>query len=99
MAQFLIQLDARFDRAPLRRGETAMVTVTCSPGLDIMTTAIDLDAADGAVVDGPRVSVPARHEVNWRVPAARPRMPARAPPGGKAPRPFAPAAPPGPPAQ
>jgi hypothetical protein len=75
MAPILVQLDARFDRAPLRFGQTAMVTVTCSPWIDVTKTPIDLDAADGALVTGPRVSVPARHEVNWRVRAERPGTP------------------------
>lgn len=44
-----------------------MVTVTYPAGFDVMSTPSSIDAGDGAVVDGPRVRVPARREVNWRV--------------------------------
>lgn len=63
----LIQLDARFGRSPLRVHETAMVTVAFRAGLDVVSAPPSIDAADGAVVDWPRVRVPARHEVSWRL--------------------------------
>jgi len=75
VAPILVLLDARFARSPLHSGETAMVTVTCAPGIDVMSTAIDLDASSGAIVGGPRVRVPARREVHWQVRAERPGTP------------------------
>lgn len=71
VAPVVVQLDARFSRAPLAPHQAAMVTVTYAAGIDVMTAAIDLEAGDGAVVDGARVRVPARREVNWRVRADR----------------------------
>jgi hypothetical protein len=71
MALVFIQLDARFSRAPLRPGESAMVTATLRSGTDVMSAPIELEAGDGAAVHGPRVRVFARREVNWQVCAER----------------------------
>jgi hypothetical protein len=62
-----IQLEARFGRSPLRVHEAAMVTVTYRAGLDLMSARPSIDAGDGAVVDLPRVRVPARREESWRL--------------------------------
>ena len=58
------QLEARFAQAPLRPGDVAVVTVTCSPGADVM--AAMATGNGGAVVDPGRVRVPGRREVIWR---------------------------------
>jgi hypothetical protein len=76
VAPIVVQLDARFDRSPLHAGETALVSVTCAPGIDVMRAAIDLEVDKSAVVERPRVRVPARREVHWRVRAERPGTPA-----------------------
>jgi hypothetical protein len=67
VAVVFIQLDARFGRAPLRPGETAMVTATLKSGIDVMGVATSIEVGEGAVVEGPQVRVQARREVNWRV--------------------------------
>ena len=95
VAVVFVQLDARFSRAPLEAHQAAMVTVTYAAGIDVMTAAIDLEAGDGAVVDGPRVRVPARREVNWRVRAERRGTPTVTARVGSARYPFALAAAPG----
>ena len=64
MAIAFTQLEARFAQAPLRPGDAAVVTVTCSPGADVMAAMATADR--GAVVDPGRVRVPGRREVIWR---------------------------------
>jgi len=64
VAIVFMQLEARFAQAPLGPGDAAVVTVTCSPGTDVMS--VVARAAPGAVVDPRGVRVPARREVSWR---------------------------------
>jgi len=59
------QLEARFVGTPLRPGDAALVTVTCSPGTDLMS--VRAAAEYGAVVEPGWVRIPARREVSWRV--------------------------------
>ena len=72
MAVLFIQLDARFSRAPLGPGGTAMVTATLRSGIDVMSVDTGIEVSVGTAVEGPRVRVPARREVNWRVRSLRP---------------------------
>jgi hypothetical protein len=62
-----IQLQARFEHAPLGSGATVTLTVALREGLDVMSTPLSLETGDGVRVDSPPVRIPARGEVSWRL--------------------------------
>lgn len=68
----LIQLQFWFGYAPLRTGDSAILTATLDAGVDLDQLEPSLEVPDGLEVETPAVRVPALRELNWRIRAARP---------------------------
>jgi len=65
---FLIQLDARYGRAPLRPGHNAVVRVVLAEGLDVMSVGVRARVTrGGATIDAPPVRIPSERAVYFRV--------------------------------
>jgi uncharacterized membrane protein (DUF106 family) len=60
-------MDALYGYAPLRVGESAIVTIQSSRAVDP-----HLHSPDGIVVETPPVHIPREHQVSWRIRALRP---------------------------
>lgn len=61
----LIQLDVRYARRPFHPGETTLLKVELSEGVDIESLA--LIAPDGITVETPPLRIPLLNEVDWRI--------------------------------
>ena len=67
MVIVFMQMDERYSRAPLSRGETTILSVALKEGVDPFGSDIRLNVDGGVVADGLPVRVGETREINWRL--------------------------------
>lgn len=68
----LAQLNARFGCRPLRTGESVLLKVRTTTGVDLLRTEISLGSSPGFVVETPPLRIEEEREIDWRIRAASP---------------------------
>ena len=68
----MVQLNLRYAHKDLEPGQTAMVKVQLSEGVDAIGERLSLTAGDGVEKASPAVRIPSLGEVNWKVRLAQP---------------------------
>jgi len=71
MILLFVQLEAFYGRAPLRVGESALVTMQLHQPLADSAKAPMLEAPDGIAIETPAVRITSERQVSWRVRASK----------------------------